>query len=563
MSNNFFRINNGLNLTPQETAPTSPKKGDLYYDKPSDQLKVFNGSTWENVGSGGSSHDPVTINTTTPNGLSIDGNQVLSIDLADTDTTGALSSTDWNTFNNKQNALTLGNITSTSLSITGGTGAIIGSGVTINANINSLLPSQSGNSGKSLSTNGSSLNWQDPAISDVIGPSNLTPYTVNNSQITRLAISDSPVLSAKTATGIDRDWKSICWSPERRLFVATCLQPAQPSIMTSQDGVTWTSRTTPTGFIGYKVRWVSELGLFIAVGASSSGSTKIIISIDGITWSIGLNTSIVPTFYSVCWSSEKRLLVAVGSNSTIYTSSNGTTWTSASTALTNGATEIIWVKEIGQFVATTTNAIAKSFDGSTWTITTISASETPYRITWSSSLSVFIAAGTNCKWVSTDGGVTWSFDPDFNGYGTLSELLWVDEFKLFFAFFSFGGSIFMLYSETEYSFNSFISDVGVSKTSCWSPQLGKLVILTETMAGVSNYQTLNAAPFAGLSGGIYNGQVVELNGLIDNYSSLELKDIPGNIKTNKSYDEPAIIINKQKTVKLIWNIADYVWTRVK
>lgn len=48
--------------------------------------------------------------------------------------TGLLSNTDWVTFNNKQNALTLGNLTestSSVLTITGGTGAIIGSGLTI------------------------------------------------------------------------------------------------------------------------------------------------------------------------------------------------------------------------------------------------------------------------------------------------------------------------------------------------------------------------------------------------------------------------------------------------
>jgi hypothetical protein len=43
----------------------------------------------------------VTINTPA-NGLTIDSNQVLSLALASTSTTGALSSTDWNTFNNKQ-----------------------------------------------------------------------------------------------------------------------------------------------------------------------------------------------------------------------------------------------------------------------------------------------------------------------------------------------------------------------------------------------------------------------------------------------------------------------------
>jgi hypothetical protein len=48
-------------------------------------------------------HNPVTLGT--PNGLSLSG-QALSLGLASTSTNGALSSTDWNTFNNKQNALT-------------------------------------------------------------------------------------------------------------------------------------------------------------------------------------------------------------------------------------------------------------------------------------------------------------------------------------------------------------------------------------------------------------------------------------------------------------------------
>ena len=48
-------------------------------------------------------HDAVTIGTA--NGLSL-STQVLSLALASTTTTGALSSTDWNTFNGKQNALT-------------------------------------------------------------------------------------------------------------------------------------------------------------------------------------------------------------------------------------------------------------------------------------------------------------------------------------------------------------------------------------------------------------------------------------------------------------------------
>ena len=59
---------------------------------------------------------------------------VISITQSGASSNGYLSSTDWNTFNSKQNALTFGNLTeatSSVLTITGGTGSVIGSGTTI------------------------------------------------------------------------------------------------------------------------------------------------------------------------------------------------------------------------------------------------------------------------------------------------------------------------------------------------------------------------------------------------------------------------------------------------
>jgi hypothetical protein len=59
---------------------------------------------------------------------------VLGITQSGAASDGYLSSTDWNTFNNKQAALTFGNLTETTssvLTITGGTGAVIGTGTTI------------------------------------------------------------------------------------------------------------------------------------------------------------------------------------------------------------------------------------------------------------------------------------------------------------------------------------------------------------------------------------------------------------------------------------------------
>lgn len=56
---------------------------------------------------------------------------VVSISQAGTSSNGYLSSTDWNTFNNKQNALSLGNLTSIDITVTGGGGAVIGAGSTL------------------------------------------------------------------------------------------------------------------------------------------------------------------------------------------------------------------------------------------------------------------------------------------------------------------------------------------------------------------------------------------------------------------------------------------------
>jgi trimeric autotransporter adhesin len=106
----------------------------------------------------------------------------LSISQASALTDGYLSSTDWSTFNGKQNALTIGNLTeltSSVLTITGGTGAVIGSGTTIQVtqsgvatngylsstdwntfNNKAVYPSQTGNVDKVLATDGTNTSWQ-------------------------------------------------------------------------------------------------------------------------------------------------------------------------------------------------------------------------------------------------------------------------------------------------------------------------------------------------------------------------------------------------------------------
>lgn len=76
-------------------------------------------------------HNPVTLGTA--NGLSL-STQEVSLALASGSSTGALSQTDWTNFNNKADAFSSGNLTestSSILTITGGTGSVIGSGTSI------------------------------------------------------------------------------------------------------------------------------------------------------------------------------------------------------------------------------------------------------------------------------------------------------------------------------------------------------------------------------------------------------------------------------------------------
>lgn len=80
---------------------------------------VGGGTTYTFVGTA-----PITV-------TDVAGTVTTSMTQSNATTNGWLSSVDWGTFNGKQNALTIGNLTSSDISVTGGTGAVIGSGVSL------------------------------------------------------------------------------------------------------------------------------------------------------------------------------------------------------------------------------------------------------------------------------------------------------------------------------------------------------------------------------------------------------------------------------------------------
>ena len=134
-------------------------------------------------------HAAVTLGTA--NGLSL-STQQLSLGLASSTTNGALSSTDWSTFNAKQSALTFGNLietTSSVLTITGGSNAVIGSGTTIQ-----VKQASGSQSGFLSSTDWTTFNSKQNALTNPVtgtGTSGYLPKFTGSTTIGNSLIQDN------------------------------------------------------------------------------------------------------------------------------------------------------------------------------------------------------------------------------------------------------------------------------------------------------------------------------------------------------------------------------------
>ena len=137
----------------------------------------------------------VTINATA-NGLSIDSNQVLSLALSSTSMTGALSSTDWNTFNGKQasgnyiTALT-GDVTAT------GPGSVAATLATVNSNTGSF---GSSTSIPSFTVNGKGL-ITAASGNVVIAPAGTLSGTTLNSTVVSSSLTSVGTITSGTWNG--------------------------------------------------------------------------------------------------------------------------------------------------------------------------------------------------------------------------------------------------------------------------------------------------------------------------------------------------------------------------
>ena len=205
------------------------------------------------------------------------------------------------------------------------------------------------------------------------------------------------------APGNTSSFYGVTWSPSLSVFCA-----AGNVIYTSSDGLTWTSRATPTTTV-YSICWSPELNIFCGVGSATPNSNYTIRSSPGdiTTWTAGTGSDASANWISICWSSQLRLFCAISRNTStsgfpkVMTSPNGITWTTAY-SFTSSATlnQVLWSQELSMFIIirqASPYTIIYSNDGVNWSVQTVNPfqdSPTVLSICWAPEIGTLCMGGS-------------------------------------------------------------------------------------------------------------------------------------------------------------------------
>ena len=317
--------------------------------------------------------------------------------------------------------------------------------------------------------------------------SNLDKNLLPNSTLVTNAIS---TYYTRTSAA-DNNWNSICWSYALNLFVAVSSSGTSNRVMTSPNGIIWTSRTSAADNNWTSICWSSELSLLVAV-ASSGTNNRIMSSPNSITWTTRETTDFNNNWTSVCWSPELLIFVAVastGTNNRVITSSNGIDWSlSVTTNLNNNWTSVCWAKYIGLFVAVaesgTGNRVMTSPDGITWTGRSSTADINWKSICYNSysnllvAVSSTISSGINV--MTSSNGINWT-GRTTNLNQSWNSVCWSPELNVFIAVASSGTDNRVMTSFDGISWTSRTSSENNQWNSvCWSPELSIFAAVSST-----------------------------------------------------------------------------------
>ena len=286
--------------------------------------------------------------------------------------------------------------------------------------------------------------------------------------------------TSRTSSNTDYEWQSVCWSAELSIFVAVGYND---KVMTSNDGINWTTITTNTNASWTSVCWSAELGIFVAV----SHEGRIMQSSNGVIWNSPL--LIDGQWKSICWSPELSLFIAVSNAGIPYgiiVSSDGTSWITYYTAPFDQLKSICWSPELGIFVAVSPRYnyinVATSTNGIVWnTYSTPSGGNEWHSVCWSSKLSIFVAVGKGGGIITSTNGTTWSLITKTSN--NWSSVCWSDELAIFVAVSYSGGTDRVITSPDGINWTTRTTNNNNWNSVCWSPELGIFVSVSSTGTG--------------------------------------------------------------------------------
>ena len=190
---------------------------------------------------------------------------------------------------------------------------------------------------------------------------------INGSTSTDVMTSPDGINWTSRVSPAANGWDSITYGNGLFVAVAVSANSVSNEIMTSPDGINWTSRVSPGANSWTSVTYGN--GLFVAVPGVGSYANQVMVSPDGINWVLH-GTPASNSFNSVTYGNGLFVAVADnGSTSTdVMTSPDGISWTSRTASAANQWHSITYGN--GLFVAGAANGanpIMTSPDGITWT----------------------------------------------------------------------------------------------------------------------------------------------------------------------------------------------------
>ena len=208
----------------------------------------------------------------------------------------------------------------------------------------------------------------------------------------------------------DLGWDSVAYGNGIFVAVGAAAGYGFAGVMTSPDGITWTSRVAAiSGATWGGVTFGN--GIFVAVSSCCGIGNGVMTSSDGITWTSRNSVA----SQSDNWNDVtfgNGLFVAVADDRTyrVMTSPDGITWTARTAAAANSWRSVTYGE--GLFVAVgysgSSNGVMTSPDGITWTAR-VSAENNSWRgITYANGLFVAVSTDGVNRVMTSPNGITWT-----------------------------------------------------------------------------------------------------------------------------------------------------------